>query len=119
MCRDERVWEDPALFKPERFLKPGRSQPESETLDPRNIVFGYGRRSVVRSNISGLAQVTSERHRICPGRHFADTTLFLTIANMAATLDIRKARDADGVEVTPRISFTDSLIRRAVPACRR
>ena len=42
MCRDERIWEDPAAFRPERFLQ--MSDSEAEALDPRNVVFGYGRR---------------------------------------------------------------------------
>lgn len=36
--------------------------------------------------------------------------LFLAIANMAATLNIRKARDAEGREITPNVSFTPSFI---------
>ncbi|KAH9929336.1 cytochrome P450 [Fomitopsis serialis] len=89
ICRDERIWGDPAAFRPERFL-----EPKSEVLDPFNVVFGYGR-------------------RICPGRLFADTMLFLAIANMAATLDIRKARDAEGKEITPEASFTPNFISHA------
>lgn len=92
-------------------MKSGRSLHDEGTLDPRHVVFGYGRRSVCLWPSTGVAQVMLKHHRICPGRYFADTTLFLAIANMAATLDIRKARNAEGAEVTPRISFTDSFIR--------
>ena len=47
ICRDEHMWEDPTLFNPERFLRmSGVSQTVSEWHDPRNIVFGYGRRLV-------------------------------------------------------------------------
>ena len=51
--------------------------------------------------------------RVCPGKLFADTTLFLVIANIAATLDIRKARDGDGKEITPEVSFQPAFVRYA------
>ena len=48
MLHDERTYRDPHTFDPARFLprRPGAgdggvSQPE---LDPRSIVFGFGRR---------------------------------------------------------------------------
>ncbi|TFY68455.1 hypothetical protein EVJ58_g999 [Rhodofomes roseus] len=89
ICRDERVWNDPTAFRPERFLELDPS--EAEALDPRHVVFGYGRRQ-------------------CPGRLFADTALFLVIATMAATLDIRKARDAEGKEIIPEVSWLPAFI---------
>lgn len=109
MCNDERVWEEPASFNPERFLKPECPQLDSD-LDPRNIVFGFGRRSVVLANINGVVEAMLNWNRLCPGNLFADTTLFLTIASIVATLDIQKARDAKGVEITPRAGFTDSFV---------
>ena len=38
MTRDTEYYTDPMEFKPERFMK---DPPE---LDPRNVVFGFGRR---------------------------------------------------------------------------
>lgn len=35
-------WEDPESFRPERFLKP--EQLPSEIADPKNFIFGHGRR---------------------------------------------------------------------------
>ena len=49
--------------------------------------------------------------RLCPGRSFADSTLFLAIATMVATLDIGKARDAGGEEITPEESFLPGFFR--------
>jgi hypothetical protein len=40
MLRDERVWEDPAEFKPERFLQ-GLKDGQ---IDPKSLIFGFGRR---------------------------------------------------------------------------
>ena len=42
MLRDERIWDKPGLFYPERFLDPSRPPP----FEPQSIVFGFGRRWV-------------------------------------------------------------------------
>lgn len=39
MCRDPKVYPDPLEFRPQRFL-----DPENRQQDPRQIVFGFGRR---------------------------------------------------------------------------
>jgi cytochrome P450 len=45
MTRDEEVYPDPESFKPERFMKDGALN--KEIRDPRDIVFGFGRRYVL------------------------------------------------------------------------
>ncbi|KAH8116638.1 cytochrome P450 [Phellopilus nigrolimitatus] len=76
---DPDTYVDPMTFKPERFLRlDGR---ESE-MDPNNYAFGFGR-------------------RLCPGKEFADASMWLVIAMTLATLNITKARDATGSEITP------------------
>ncbi|KAH9917085.1 cytochrome P450 monooxygenase [Fomitopsis serialis] len=90
MTVDEEVYPEPSAFRPERFL--GLSGEEAEQLDPRNIVFGHGR-------------------RICPGRRFADVSVWLAVANIVAAFDIRKARDAGGKEITPPLSFVPGAVR--------
>jgi cytochrome P450 len=40
MLRDERFWDDPEDFKPERFLQ----ELKDGQIDPRSLIFGYGRR---------------------------------------------------------------------------
>ncbi|EPS99982.1 hypothetical protein FOMPIDRAFT_1123320 [Fomitopsis schrenkii] len=89
ISRNTRSWEDPGSFRPERFLKPEQLQPE--IADPKSFIFGHGR-------------------RLCPGREFADATLFLAMASMAAALDIGKARDGEGNDITPNVSFASSSI---------
>ena len=44
MTRDEEIYPDPESFKPERFIKSGALN--KEIRDPRDIVFGFGRRCV-------------------------------------------------------------------------
>ena len=47
MTRDTSLYgSDPDEFRPERFAD--LSPSEAKRLDPRNIVFGYGRRCVLR-----------------------------------------------------------------------
>jgi len=41
MAHDPKVYSDPFTFKPERFLGPTPEQ------DPREYVFGFGRRCVI------------------------------------------------------------------------
>ncbi|KAJ7274707.1 cytochrome P450 [Mycena rebaudengoi] len=69
--RDEAAYPDAHLFKPERFLLNGKPNPEIR--DPEAFAFGYGR-------------------RICPGRHMAIDSVWITIAYMLATLDITRAK---------------------------
>jgi hypothetical protein len=45
MTRDEEVYPDPECFKPERFIKNGTLN--KNVRDPRDIVFGFGRRCVL------------------------------------------------------------------------
>nr|BED43020.1 cytochrome P450 monooxygenase [Trametes versicolor] len=111
--RDIEYYPDPEAFKPERFLKDGKIDPD--VLDPAAFVFGYGRRS-------------------CPGRHFADDALFMTAATVLHTLLISAPLDAEGhpvrlegkmtpglisypepfdVVITPRTDWAEALVRES------
>lgn len=72
--RDEELHPNPEVFDPERYLSP-RDEP-----DPRAETFGYGRRG-------------------CPGKYFAHTNLFVTIAQILAVFDILRPLDKEGKEV--------------------
>lgn len=82
---DPEVHPEPSVFDPERFLEP-RNEP-----DPANHAFGYGR-------------------RICPGRHLADDSLFLTISRLLAAFDIQKAVDSQGRTLEAKVGMTPGLI---------
>ncbi|KAI0267091.1 cytochrome P450 [Gloeopeniophorella convolvens] len=91
MLRDPSVYSNPEEFSPERFLDTdGRSAEQ----DPRVCAFGFGR-------------------RICPGRQFADTVLWLAIATTLSVLRLSKVTK-DGVEVTPKVQFVGSILRHPV-----
>jgi cytochrome P450 len=76
ITRDEAVYPDPEAFKPERFLE----EDGSLNHDDVSYVFGFGR-------------------RLCPGKHFADATVWLAIASVLSTFKISKSHDENGNEI--------------------
>ncbi|KAJ7625670.1 cytochrome P450 [Roridomyces roridus] len=94
LLHDETVYPDPHAFKPERFLLPdGRLDPS--VRDPE-VAFGFGR-------------------RLCPGRHIATSSIWITVTSMLATLNIKKAVDADGHLIEPSYRYTSALISEPLP----
>ncbi|KAJ4396738.1 hypothetical protein N0V93_000959 [Gnomoniopsis smithogilvyi] len=91
--QDANTYPDPLRFKPERFLKTVNHEPEA---DPRNVVFGFGR-------------------RICPGRLLADTALFLNIAQSLAVFNISKPLNVDGTEIEPEIRWESGVVSHPAP----
>lgn len=79
-------------FRPERFLETPTHKPEP---DPRNFIFGFGR-------------------RICPGRYVADNALFITIAQTLAVFTIGKLVE-NGKVVEPEIKFEPGMVSHPVP----
>lgn len=40
LLHDPRIWSEPNVFKPERFLEPV----QEGTFDPQSVIYGFGRR---------------------------------------------------------------------------
>ncbi|KDQ33999.1 hypothetical protein PLEOSDRAFT_1032990, partial [Pleurotus ostreatus PC15] len=61
-------------------------------------------------------------HRICPGRHLAAASIWIAVATMFATVNVNKAKDKDGNEITPEIIhlkiFSCSITPRSEKAIR-
>ncbi|CEL54881.1 O-methylsterigmatocystin oxidoreductase OS=Aspergillus parasiticus GN=ordA PE=3 SV=1 [Rhizoctonia solani AG-1 IB] len=92
ITRDESVFPDPESFIPERFDDKQACKP----LSPRDIMFGIGR-------------------RVCPGQSIADTSIFLVMANILATMDIKKACDESGNEIEPEVMRGPALVCQLRP----
>ncbi|KJZ70820.1 hypothetical protein HIM_09779 [Hirsutella minnesotensis 3608] len=88
-CHDPDVYVDPDVFEPARFLEP-RNEP-----NPSPNIFGYGR-------------------RVCSGQYLADSSIFLTIVQILAAFDIRKATDELGREIDIKMNTNPGLINRPV-----
>lgn len=95
MLHDPEIYPDPITFNPERFLHlPADRQ---KIIDPRNFVFGFGRRS-------------------CPGAQFADNALFIAIATILVSCRIQK-KQIDGKEITPMAEYNEYIGRPAPFVC--
>ncbi|KAG1732839.1 cytochrome P450 [Suillus lakei] len=104
IMRDPGLYREPEVFEPMRWLRgdgeeerwDGEDGKEGKERDPRAFVFGFGRRR-------------------CPGNHLVESSIWLLITSMLATLDIRKARDEKGVEIEPVVGFENAVFRTPSP----
>ncbi|KAJ7464505.1 cytochrome P450 [Mycena latifolia] len=88
ILRDESVYPDASKFQPERFI----NQKDPRILDkmePRNYVFGFGRRR-------------------CPGADLVESSIWLLLVTMAATLDISKPVATNGAMIEPKVEYYDN-----------
>ncbi|KDQ55433.1 hypothetical protein JAAARDRAFT_37446 [Jaapia argillacea MUCL 33604] len=95
ILHDESVYPQPLMFSPERFLSPDGRELNKCTPDPL-AAFGYGR-------------------RICPGRHMAEATLWISIASILATFDVGPGLDDGGRPVKTKAEFSSGAICHPLP----
>lgn len=70
MTRNPKYFKDPTEFKPERFLT------DEPILDPRQFVFGFGR-------------------RICPGTELAMQSMWIGMASILWAFEIKPVGEID------------------------
>ncbi|KAH6879360.1 O-methylsterigmatocystin oxidoreductase [Coprinopsis sp. MPI-PUGE-AT-0042] len=88
-------FEDPMDFKPERYLKDSKLNPE--VMDPEVAAFGFGR-------------------RICPGRHFSGQALTMLVASLLSCFDIKPPKDEHGQDLPMEpMDVTSLLISQPQP----
>ncbi|KAI0946484.1 hypothetical protein AcW1_009934 [Taiwanofungus camphoratus] len=95
MCRNEELFPNADAFYPERYLEQV-DELTAKKRDPRNYVFGFGRRR-------------------CPGMHLIESSLWIVMASMIATFDISKAVDEHGNMIEPEIVFDNAVFRTPKP----
>ncbi|KAF9265959.1 cytochrome P450 [Marasmius fiardii PR-910] len=99
MLHDEEMYPDPYTFNPERWLK--------------RLQDG---RVVVNSDIPDITPAFGFGRRICPGQHFATSTLFLNVASILAVFDLLKpVNKSTGDIIKPTMEFVDSFERCPAP----
>ncbi|KAG8717957.1 hypothetical protein FRC09_013383 [Ceratobasidium sp. 395] len=87
MSHNPLIYKDPDTFNPDRFLDPSVQPAPS---------FGFGR-------------------RMCPGLHFAQSSLFIFIASILATFNIEMAKDEHGNNVPPADECEPNLLYHPTP----
>jgi cytochrome P450 len=86
MLHDDSIYPESLKFNPTRFIG---KQPQP---DPKELAFGRGR-------------------RVCPGQHIAEASIFIQVASVLATFDIRRDVDEKGQEIEPEVGFTSAIVR--------
>ncbi|KAG6890233.1 hypothetical protein C0995_010246 [Termitomyces sp. Mi166 len=75
----------PEIFQPERYMK------DTDYPDPREVVFGFGR------------------------RHFAESSIWIMMANIIATLDVGRTPEDKEQGRFPELDFTNGFVRHPKP----
>ncbi|KAA1472820.1 cytochrome P450 [Dentipellis sp. KUC8613] len=92
ITHDPEIYPNPDQFQPDRFLGDNASaQP-----DPRKFAFGFGR-------------------RVCPGAHFAETSLLLAVASILSLFTISKGKDEQGRIIEPEIEWSTGVVSHLKP----
>lgn len=87
MSRDERVYSSPDEFAPERYI-PVEEGGKGEPLP--DGPFGFGR-------------------RVCPGQYLALSGVYIIMAALLATMNLKCPTDEEGKEIKPSVTFSNGL----------
>uniref|UniRef100_D8QCV5 Cytochrome P450 n=1 Tax=Schizophyllum commune (strain H4-8 / FGSC 9210) TaxID=578458 RepID=D8QCV5_SCHCM len=95
MLRDESIYPEPDVFKPERFLNADGTL-NTSVRNPDEIAFGFGR-------------------RICPGRRMAYASTWIMVASILRVYSIEKVKGPDGAFIEPSYEWKSGLIPTPKP----
>jgi hypothetical protein len=108
MTLDESVCTDLVTSNPTRFLPKQEGNGEPHPNGPGPLVSGGGMKPVKYCTFLNAKSII---RRICSGRYLADANLWIVMASVLATMNISKAIDTDGKEITPMPAFTSGITR--------
>jgi len=86
ISRDEKQYPCPDQFDPLRWMSKTH-----KPLDPRTFAFGYGR-------------------RICPGMHIAQASVWIAIASVLSTFNVKKRKNSAGEDIVPPLEFESGVV---------
>ncbi|KAI9448684.1 cytochrome P450 [Lactarius psammicola] len=87
VLHDPELYPDPETFNPDRFLDSDGTFRDDPMI---SLAFGAGR-------------------RICPGRHFAEATLFVVTASVLSVYNVTRAKDKNGNEIPVAVPAPESV----------
>ncbi|KIY45976.1 cytochrome P450 [Fistulina hepatica ATCC 64428] len=96
ISKDPQLYKDPHLFEPRRFIADGGFSAQAPEPDPREYIFGHGRRR-------------------CAGQAFAEASKYLEIVTTLAFFTISKAVDENGDMDEPTLEYMPGLISMPSP----
>ena len=107
MTRDEQMYPEPELFNPERFMNENLT--EADPVDPKDFIFGFGRRQVVM--MCPFHAPGPFITRECPGKVFADANVWLVSACIIFAFQAPVSRNEIGEKAVPPAKFTAGFVR--------
>ncbi|KAG2153341.1 cytochrome P450 [Suillus clintonianus] len=97
LSRDESLYPEASRFDPQRHLTAEGKLKDDPLVG--HFAFGFGR-------------------RICPGRHFAELSLWAAMVSILSTVRITKAKDSEGIDIPVIPEYTAGLAIQPKPfAC--
>ena len=109
ILHDPEFFNEPEEFKPERYLKDGKINPNLDR-DPDNMIFGFGRRSVNTLRPTHTRSLLIIIPSICPGRHISSDSLYLIASCLLAVYDVKPPVDDQGKALKFKPEFTSGLL---------